>query len=197
MTLGFFPPFDDRVALHIDFAAAFIAMVALGFSVWSFFNQKRISLEAMRIERDNDLIDWINAVIDTVVQAEFLMRSWTRALEEKEFSAKRDGCLAGIAAAIDKGRLFFPNFTLDVVDEEDQSLSREEGEAMLDHLVKIYDLINHLQAHPGEAAMKDLRLNLMKKKRDFVKAAQEEVKPERRREFVEGEIKRATREKRS
>jgi len=110
-----------------------------------------------------------------------------------EFAAKRDTSLAKIAGAIDKGRLFFPEFRLDLVAPDAEPVSRGHGEAMLDHLVKVYDLVN--QPVPDEAAMAKLRKDLMLKKRDFVRYAQDEVKPERRRQFVERERKRATQER--
>jgi hypothetical protein len=183
------------VALHLDLAAALIAAAALWFSWWSSRNQERINIESMRIERDNDLIAWINAVIDTIVEAEFLLRNWTPTFDQKEFATKRDASLAKIAAAIDKGRLFFPKFTLDVTRSDQEPVPRGHGEAMLDQLVNVYDFIN--VSTPDQASVDKVRNELMLKKREFVRCAQDEVKPERRRQFVERERKRAIQERQS
>ena len=47
------------------------------------------------------------------LSARFLLRDWVR--QPTQFLAKRDGYLAELSAWIDKGRLYFPRFALDVI----------------------------------------------------------------------------------
>jgi hypothetical protein len=173
------PPVGHETALHIDLATAFIALLALIFSIWTWRHQTRISIEAMRIERDNDLIRWIDAVIDTIVEVEFFLRGWTATVDAAQLSIQRDGHLAKVAAAIDKGRLYFPNFTRDVIASEGVPPSPKSGLVLLDDLVDIYDLIKGIDLH-AETAVKAARQELMKKKRHFVISAQNEIEPDRR-----------------
>lgn len=46
--------------LQFDLAAAAIALIALIFSTVSYYQQRRISVEMLRIQRDNDIIGWMN-----------------------------------------------------------------------------------------------------------------------------------------
>jgi hypothetical protein len=46
-------------SLQFDLAAALVALVALLFSIVTFRQQRRISLETLRIQRDNDVIVWL------------------------------------------------------------------------------------------------------------------------------------------
>jgi hypothetical protein len=114
------------------------------FSVWSFYSQHRFAVETIRNARDTDVIGWTNGVIDVVVAIEFLVRDWSRSLSPKEFTTQRDDQLARLSAMIDKGRLFFPNFSHDVVGTDKPLAFRGHRQAILDRLVEIYDLIKDL-----------------------------------------------------
>ena len=172
------PPIGNETALHIDLATAFIALLALAFSIWTWRHQTRLSIEAMRIERDNDLIRWIDAVIDVIVDVEFLLRSWSPSDNSASFLRQRDAQLGKLAAVIDKGRLYFPDFTRDVANVEGDNSPRSNGPPLLDELVHIYDLIKGIELK--EDTMKASREDLMLKKRSFVISAQDEVKLDRR-----------------
>jgi hypothetical protein len=177
------PTFAKEITLQIDLATTAIALIALIFSVWSFYHQRRITIETIRVQRDNDVIGWTNGAIDVLVGAEFLLRDWAHYLSPREFSAKRDDYLARLSAIIDKGRLYFPNFVRDVVGTEMPSAFRGRRHEILDRLVEIYDLIKALDpANP--AAIEAVRNELMLKKRAFVSHAQSAVEPNRRLLFL-------------
>ena len=162
-------------------AALAIALLGAVFSVATWINQRRQRQTSIRIERDNDLIPWINSLIDIIVEAEFLLRSWTPSLDEKEFSAKRNASLAKLAASIDKGRLFFPDFSRDVISPTKHPSGPESHQAILDLLVEIYDLLN--QPIQNVTSLAQIRQDLLVKKRALVVWAQDEVQAARRGRF--------------
>jgi hypothetical protein len=168
--------------LQFDLAAAAIAVIALLFSVVTFRQQRRISLETLRTQRDNDVIGWVDQTIDILVGIEFFLRDSSRYVQPMQFGARRDEFLAQLSAAIDKGRLYFPIFSLDVITPE-KPLERDGERDILNHLVRIYDLIRDLD--PGNAvAIEGARHRLLLQKRAFMSDARDEVEPQRRRDFV-------------
>ena len=101
--------------LQFDLAAALIALAALWFSVEANRRQTRLAARTSRIERDNDIIEWVNRTIATIVQIEFFLRDCARSATGKLAEGKRDDFLAQLSMAIDQGRLYFPNFHLDQI----------------------------------------------------------------------------------
>src|SRR5438105_131840 len=162
---------SEDVALQIDLAAAAIALIALIFSVWSFRNQRRINIETLRIQRDNDIIGWTNAAIEIIVGIEFFLRG--PAHVPGAFATTRDEFLAKLSATIDKGRLYFPNLAHDSFGVDKEPAYRGHRQAILDRLVEIYDLVRNVDpANP--AAISAMRKELMLKKRAFMSHAQSE-----------------------
>ena len=175
--------FSQAVQLQLDLAAAAIAVVALVVSRRAYRNQERLSLETLRVQRDNDVIQWTNGVIDILVSIEFHLRDWARIMQPPQFVAKRDQFLADLSAAIDKGRLYFPHFAMDIIGPPTAPPPAAERQAMLDRLVDIYDLIKGLDPRlPVE--IEKAREILLLRKRGFMAHAQREVNPQRRRQFI-------------
>jgi hypothetical protein len=168
--------------LQFDLAAALVALVALLFSIVTFVHQRRISIETLRNHRDNDIIVWLNHTIDVLVGIEFFLRDSNRPSQQLQFASKRDDFLARLSAAIDKGRLYFPSFTLDVVAPEKPKPNNHDRD-ILNKLVRIYDLIKPLEPQ-NVSAIDSVRLRLLLEKRAFVADARAEVQPQRRRDFL-------------
>jgi hypothetical protein len=173
--------FRNNVQFQFDLAAAAIAVIALWISSKASRTQQRLSIEALRVQRDNDLINWTNGVIQTLVGIEFLLRDWVR--QPTQFLGKRDGYLAELSAWIDKGRLYFPKFALDIIGPRTEPAP--SALTIPDHLVEIYDLIRSLDVqHPDR--VDKARHELLMKKRAFMSHAQAEVDPQRRVRFLKG-----------
>jgi hypothetical protein len=179
------PPAGHETALHFDLASAFIAFLALAFSVYTFFHQRRLRALALLAQRDSGLIRWTELAIDTIVEIEFLLRKRTASAGAAQYADERDELLAKLAAVIDKGRLYFPKFTRDVVKVPSTPEPAPAGPQnkpallsatlpLLDDLVEIYDLTNKVDFR-DEPAMKKAQSDVMIKKRDFIKTAQNEV----------------------
>jgi hypothetical protein len=169
-------------SLQFDLAAALVALVALLFSIVTFVHQRRISFETLRNHRDNDIIVWLNHTIDVLVGIEFFRRDSARPTQQPQFASKRDEFLARLSAAIDKGRLYFPSFTLDVVAPE-KPKPHDHDRDILNKLVRIYDLIKVLEVQ-NASAIESSRLRLLLEKRAFMANARDEVQPQRRRDFL-------------
>jgi len=168
--------------LQFDLAAALVALVALLFSAVTFYQQRRISIETLRIQRDNDIIGWMNQTIDVLVGIEFFLREAGRPAVQQQFEARRDEFLAKLSSSIDKGRLYFPSFTLDVVPPE-KPPERNHDRDILNKLVRIYDLVRVLDPQ-STAALGTAKLRLLLEKRAFMADARAEVQPQRRRDFL-------------
>jgi hypothetical protein len=173
--------FWSSVQFQLDFATAAIAVIALWISHRASRNQARLNVETLRVQRDNDLITWTNGVIDTLVGVEFLLRDWVR--QPTQFLAMRDGYLAQLSAAIDKGRLYFPKFVLDTIGP--RTVPTPQNPTIPDRLVEIYDLIKDLEVQNPDTIDK-ARSNLLHRKRAFLTQAQSEVDPQRREKFLKG-----------
>jgi|SRR5262245_55161358 len=172
------------VAIQFDLAAAAVALIALLFSIVSFYRQRRLSMETLRVQSENDLLEWLNATIETLVSVEFLLRSWSRnpqLMEGGQFKTSRDGRLEAVSVAIDRGRMYFPKFPLDRIGDETPSADAPRD--VLDDLVEIYDVV--LQVDPHKAALIDAaRMSLLLKKRSFMAHAREKIDFYRRNQFL-------------
>jgi hypothetical protein len=173
------------ITLQIDLATAAIALIALVFSVWSFRNQRRVSMEGLRVQRDNDIIHWSNRTIETLVGIEFLLRDWNRHPHAQPFQVRRDGYLAELSTLMDQGRLYFPKFAGDILAPGTAPPLREDTPYILDRLVLIYDLIKDLDARNPQAIERAMSILLLRK-RAFMAQAQQEVDPQRRLQFLRG-----------
>ena len=169
-------------SLQFDLAAALVALVALLFSIVTFVHQRRISIETLRNHRDNDIIGWLNQTIEIMVGIEFFLRDTSRPSQQLQFGSKRDEFLARLSSTIDKGRLYFPSFTLDVVPPEKPAAHDHERD-ILNKLVRVYDLIKGLEPQ-NASAIETARMRLLLEKRAFMADARAEVQPQRRRDFL-------------
>jgi hypothetical protein len=173
--------FWSSVQFQLDFATAAIAVIALWISHRTSRNQARLTVETLRVQRDNDLITWTNGVIDTLVGIEFLLRGWVR--QPTQFLTVRDNFLAQLSAEIDKARLYFPKFALDTIGP--RTVPTPQNPSIPDRLVEIYDLIKDIDLQNPELIDKT-RAALLTKKREFLAHAQSEVDPQRREKFLKG-----------
>jgi hypothetical protein len=192
------PPFGNQTELHLDLASAAIALLALAFSIYTWRHQKKMRRLSIAAQRDAGLTKWIELAIDAIVEMEFLLRGWSPGTPDADavrYSRDRDDRLAKLAAVIDKGRLYFPRFTRDIVEIEGvpaadlvqpkHNVPVIKGELpLLDDLVEIYDLARKVDFQNGDA-LKKTRTDVMKKKRHFVETAQNEVEFRRQPSFIE------------
>jgi hypothetical protein len=174
--------FAKEIALQIDFAAAAIAFIALVISVRTWHQQSRLAVETLRMQRDNDIINWSNATIDIIAQIDVLLRAGGR-MENKAFLDHRDDYIGQLSANIDKGRLYFPNVEHDTYGIEKESAYQGHRQPILDCLVAIYDAIKDLDVGDSER-FANARREVIARKRAFVSEAQSAIEPRRRVLFL-------------
>jgi hypothetical protein len=175
--LGLFglPPVAHQTALHIDLATLCIAVVAGVFSIYTFFHQRDVKatrITGIELQRDRLLITWIQQAIETVVAIEFLLRRWMPAADSAKFLVERDEHLGKLATVIDKGQFYFPNFEIIAVDEN-EPLPGGAQASLLGDLAAIYKLTHEVEL--DSAKMKLTRSELLHKKLNFIRLAQNEV----------------------
>jgi hypothetical protein len=176
-----------EIQWQIDLAAAFIAIVALGISIYFGWRPSNIELESLRQQRDNDIIAWSDAAIDACCRAEMVLDpDYAVATSEQEFQVNRLETLAGLSSAIDKGRLYFPNRQDDAYGLEKDAAYRGHRHAALDRLVGVYALLSGVShASPDRPARSETRERAICYKREFVSIVQSEVDPKRRVHFLD------------
>jgi hypothetical protein len=173
-----------QISLQIDLAAAAIALIALVVSIWTWRRETRLAVEAMRVQRDNDVIQWTNETIDIVAEIDALLRGGVRYRELKDFLLIRDGCLGKLSANIDKGRLYFPNVSDATYGIEKETAFQGHRQPILDRLVEIYDRAKDIDPGDADALQAGLH-DIVKLKRGFVSEAQSAVEPQRRIQFLQ------------
>jgi len=176
------------VQWQIDLAAAFIAIMALGISIYFGWRQSNLELESLRQQRDNDIIGWCDDAIEACCRAEMVLHpDYALATSEQEFQVNRLETLAALSAAIDKGRLYFPNRQDDAYGLEKEAAYRGHRHAALDRLVGVYDLLDGVShSLTDRAARSETREQAICYKREFVSIVQSEVDPKRRVHFLKG-----------
>ncbi len=181
-TILHLPPIGHETGLHIDLASAAIALLALLFSIWTWRHQDRVRKDSLLAQRDLGMIRWIDLTIDTIVDIEFSLRSWTASANPAQSSMQRDNHLAKLAAVIDKGRLYFPKFTRDVIGPQTEpapepdpgQIEKQIKLPLLDDLAEIYRLTNEV-TFQSEVEVKNAQHAVMMTKLDFIKMAQQQV----------------------
>jgi len=108
--------FSQAVQLQLDLAAAAIAVVALGgvtarlIAIRSGSAWKHCACNATTTSFNGRMassISWF--------RSSFIFVTGRASCKPPQFVAKRDQFLADLSAAIDKGRLYFPHFAMDII----------------------------------------------------------------------------------
>jgi hypothetical protein len=182
----------EKIALQVDLAAALIACLALVISIWVSRRQARLEIEALRLQRDSDVAGWSNRAINSLCEAEMILRQEFRAnASRSDYELRRLSIMAALSACVDEGRLYFPNVENDKYGLHKESAYRGIRHAALDQLVWTYDLLKEAIQKDGsgiegekEAELKAQRKKITDFKREFVSLVQSEVDPKRRVYFL-------------
>ena len=181
-----FPPIGPQIDLQVDLAAAFIAVVALLISGWLGWRQWKVEWDALRLQRDNDLIDWGHSALDACCRAEMLLRPEYAAIcGEHDYERDRFATLASLSGAIDRGRLYFPNIEDHKFGVQRDSAFKGTRHFALDPLGGIYDILERLSHRtPTASERKLVREEAIRYKHEFLAIVQSEVDPRRRTFFL-------------
>ncbi len=159
--------------------SAVIALVSFLFTWRMSHRQDRRAAISLKLAHDNDIIRWSDEAIVVLADAHEMLCEKGVAYPDPDFLTRRSACRARISAAIDRGRLFFPNVDLG----DDHGVGNEAGykghrQPALDALVSAYQLLGNAGTLAGPD--KDAADRLMVIRRSFVGEVFKVVEPERR-----------------
>jgi hypothetical protein len=171
--------FNPEIALHVDLAAALIALVALVISVMVSRHQSRVALENLRLQRDSDIIKWSNRAVDHLCSAEMILRpEYHLFTAESAYEKARLELMRDLSSCIDQGRLFFPNLRVDKQGQDKQGAYQGYRHPVLDCLVATYRVLEHNDVRREDsAAFETDRSNVTDFKRLFISRLDAELDP--------------------
>jgi hypothetical protein len=154
--------------------------------LWLGWRQSRLDIERLRQQRDTDIIRWSDVALVACCNAEMLLTpDYLNVTDMKDYEKRRFEVLEQLSCAIDSGRLYFPNLESDKYGLEKEAAFRGKRHAVLDMLVRIYDLLHNVSyGRPDAAERAALREQAVNHKCELISRVQAEVDPRRRVSFL-------------
>lgn len=166
-------PITDMVAV----VSAAVSVIALAFNLALTRRQTRVSVELLKFNNDGQVMAWANRVVAAMSEAHHVCAA---ANVGALFLNERSLALATtLSALIDEGRWFFPNVGKRPADLEKPGAYRGARQAILDHVVKVYEAVNELQ-RLEDTPREGLGQRIVEARRQFVSEVQLAVDPRRR-----------------
>jgi hypothetical protein len=171
--------FNPEIGLHVDLAAALIALVALVISIMVSRHQSRVALENLRLQRDSDIIKWSNRAVDHLCSAEMILRQeYHLFTAESEYERTRLSLIRDLSSCIDQGRLFFPNLKTDRHGENKPGAYQGYRHPVLDCLVATHNVLENNDVRREDAAVFETdRNNVTGFKKLFISRLDSELDP--------------------
>lgn len=172
--------------------AEWLAFASAIAAVWSFIlnratvrRQETMQLEALRAQRDTDLIGWADETIEQLANTQKLCRDMRDGLiNEDEFLVRRSETRARLSALLDRGRLFFPNAPAEDADDNGKHAAfKGKRQPALDAIFAAYRTISDLGRDGGPDATAALQ-QIVAQRRAFVSEVFLHVDPRRRRDVL-------------
>ncbi|NOT42172.1 MAG: hypothetical protein HOP13_16980 [Alphaproteobacteria bacterium] len=155
---------SDWVAI----VSAAISVLALMLNIVITSRQTRVSVENFKFNNDTQLMSWANRVVVAMAEAYHLTgKSETHPLA------------TSLSALIDEGRWFFPNIGKKETDNEKPGAYRGTRQAVLDHIVAVYDAVVAMPNADDQAWQQQMS-SIHRARRHFVTEIQQAVDPRRR-----------------
>lgn len=149
-------------------ASAGISVMALVVNIVITSRQTRVSVETFKFNNDTQLMGWANRVVVAMSEAYHLTAATnTQALA------------TNLSALIDEGRWYFPNLGKKETDVEKPGAYRGARQAVLDHIVAVYDAVAAMPT-ADEGARQEHMESIRDSRRHFVSEIQRAVDPRRR-----------------
>jgi len=186
--------------MEADFVSTLLAQMgpaewlAFGSAIaaaWSFLlsrqtvkRQEIMQLEALRNQRDTDLIRWADEVIEQLADTQKLCRDRRDGLiDEDAFLARRSEARARLSALLDRGRLFFPNAPKDDDDPDKHAAFKGKRQPALDAIFGAYRTLSDIGRDGGPDPTAALNA-VVEHRRAFVSEVFLHVDPRRRRDVM-------------
>ncbi len=173
---------DISTATLISAISAFIAAISALISVWNYrreqLNQK-ISAAKWKKEYFSDLLKWSDEAIQILSESMHLCELDPRRMEGSKFFDTRHFLRIKLSAHIDRGRWFFPNYTVPGVGEQKPEAYRGYRHEVLDGLVAAYRELCALD-YVDSSKNRERRICVEQAKRLFTSEIQKVLDPRSR-----------------
>jgi len=169
--------FDLQASDLVGVTSAGISLIALALNILITQRQTRISFETLKFNNDTQVMNWANRVVSAMSEALHVSNATNISamfLHERALSLATT-----LSALVDEGRWYFPNVGRRPADVDKPGAYRGSRQAILDHIVVVYESVNELQRledGPRDA----LASKIGEAKRHFVTEVQHAVDPRRR-----------------
>jgi hypothetical protein len=137
--------------------------------------------EELRANLDRQVIDWGGDVINTLTDAERI----ARARAHPSFGEEREHLMGRLSALVDRGRLFFPNVSHDLVGLDRPFANRGFRPPILDAIMLVHERIRRLDPGGGPDLVQTDGGQLFDARRAFVSELQRALDPRRRKVLLE------------
>lgn len=162
-----------------------VALISAALAILSFlFNwlvvrrQTAMQFEALRADRDSDLIDWADLVIEAMADAQKLCRDKDKLISPQDFALGQSETRTRLSALLDRGRLFFPNQEMDVEGGAAEAAYMGKRQPALDAIFGVYRIVSDVGRR--DSAPEDPVRAIVAEKRTFVSEVFNTVDPRRR-----------------
>jgi hypothetical protein len=184
------PPFANDMLAQMG-PAEWLAVGSAIAAGWSFLlnratvkRQEIMQLEALRSARDTDLIAWAHETIERLADTQRLCRDRRDGLiDEEEFLSRRSEMRARLSAALDRGRLFFPNAPKDDDDPDKHAAFKGKRQPALDAVFGAYRTLSDIGRDGGPDPTAALEA-VVAHRRLFVSEVFVSIDPRRRRDVL-------------
>jgi hypothetical protein len=167
-----------------DLLPPLVAICAAASSVYFAMRGASIQKESLRVQRDTDVLTWGSRTIETLAKLESISAIGGAHPDlVVRFHVAKIDCMAELSAAIDKGRMYFPNVRKDVHGTNKDPAFRGYRRPILDALADAYHASSNYQ-YGDAAAMQAIRKEINLARRRFVSELQRSVDPDRRLRFL-------------
>jgi len=167
-----------------DVLSPSLAIAGAASSLYFALRSAKIQRESLRVQRDNDVLGWGNATIDTLSKLESIgLIDGSHPELTTQFQLKKVEYMADLSAMIDKGRMYFPNVHKDAHGMHKDSAFRGYRRPILDALADAYRAGERYQfgdSSPMQAVRQEINLSRCR----FVSELQKSVDPDRRLKFL-------------
>lgn len=171
----------------LSIASAALAVASFLFNWRIVSRQEARAAEAVRRERDADLIAWADDAILVLGDAQEMLRERGRTLDAAGFNLSRSRCRTRFTVLLDRGRLFFPGALQDSGDggeTNEDSAYRGKPHPALDALYRAYQVVSNTDRAEAEYSREDV-MKLVAARRRFVSEVFDAVDPRRRVAAIE------------
>lgn len=171
----------------LSVGSAGVALVSFLFNLHLIRKQEKREVESLRLQKDQDLIDWAGEAIDVLSGVQQLLRERGKLYDPDDFLKERSQLRTRLSAVIDKGRLFFPSAHLSESEFSTETAYVGSSDPVIAALETAERILKAVDLTKNEY-VRETVLELVAARRQFVSSVFNAVDPRRRakvfKEFI-------------